>query len=393
MTGGMDNPVDVAFTSSGERILTATFVEQPAGRTSRWLVHAIYGGVWETERGRRRSQADGRPMPVLCQLGPGVRLVSRATPAGVWRGYRDSFFAAMFNLRKVTRHVLVPNGASFTTRDFDFLTSDDRDFHPTDVIEDADGSLLVIDTGPWYKLCCPTSQLAKPDLLGAIYRVRRTGATRPADPRGRTLAWNTMTPADMTTLLDDPRPAVRDRALVQFAKTGAGAVPPLADVVGRRPSAEARRNAVWALARIESAAARAAVRRALGDRDESVRVAAVHAAGLWRDGEAVPELMAALRSGRPAVQRAAAEALGRVGDARAVPELVRISAAPIDRVLELSLIYALIEIGDAEATAAAGLQANAPRLKRTALIALDQMDGGHLRPEAVVPLLIRPIRC
>ena len=39
-----------------------------------------------------------------------------------------------------------------------------------DVFEDADGSLIVIDTGGWYKLCCPTSQLAKPDVLGAIYR-------------------------------------------------------------------------------------------------------------------------------------------------------------------------------------------------------------------------------
>ena len=57
--------------------------------------------------------------------------------------------------------------------------SDSRDFHPTDVIEDADGSLLVIDTGPWYKLCCPTSQLAKPEVLGAIYRIRRKGAPHP----------------------------------------------------------------------------------------------------------------------------------------------------------------------------------------------------------------------
>src|SRR5438874_8098260 len=29
MTGGMDNPVDVAFTSAGERMLTATFLEHP----------------------------------------------------------------------------------------------------------------------------------------------------------------------------------------------------------------------------------------------------------------------------------------------------------------------------------------------------------------------------
>src|SRR5207248_8225965 len=54
-----------------------------------------------------------------------------------------------FNMHKVTRHVLVPDGATFKTTDTDFLTSDNPDFHPTDVIEDADGSLVVIDTGGW----------------------------------------------------------------------------------------------------------------------------------------------------------------------------------------------------------------------------------------------------
>src|SRR2546421_391255 len=39
-------------------------------------------------------------------------------------------------------------------------------------------SLLVVDTGGWYKLCCPSSQLAKPDVLGAIYRVRKHGAPK-----------------------------------------------------------------------------------------------------------------------------------------------------------------------------------------------------------------------
>ena len=89
-------------------------------------------------------------MPILAQLGPAV-------PAGLTRyrsrafgdDYQDNFFGAMFNLRKVTRHALEPSGATFTVRDSDFLTSEDRDFHPTDVIEDADGSLLVVDTGPW----------------------------------------------------------------------------------------------------------------------------------------------------------------------------------------------------------------------------------------------------
>src|SRR5947209_20550130 len=105
-------------------------------------------------------------------------------------------------MQKVTRHVLVPQGATFTTRDEDFLVSSNRDFHPTDVIEDADGSLLVIDTGGWYKLCCPTSQLGKPDVLGAIYRVRRKDTKQIEDPRGLKLAYDKMEAEDLAGLLE-----------------------------------------------------------------------------------------------------------------------------------------------------------------------------------------------
>ena len=81
-------------------------------------------------------------------------------------------------MHKVTRHVLSPDGATYKSKDEDFLVSDNLDFHPTDVVEDADGSLIVVDTGGWYKICCPTSVLQKPDVLGAIYRVKRVGRTR-----------------------------------------------------------------------------------------------------------------------------------------------------------------------------------------------------------------------
>ena len=63
--------------------------------------------------------------------------------------------------------------------------------------------------------------------------------------------------------------------------------------------------------------------RCSGDRDETVRRAAIYSAGLWRDRAAVPQLLTAVNSGQPASQRVAAEALGRIGDARAVPELDR----------------------------------------------------------------------
>src|SRR3954469_18186480 len=116
-------------------------------------------------------------------------------------------------MAKVSRPVLTAHGSPYRGRDSDFVVSSNRDFHPTDVIEDADGSLIVIDTGGWYKLCCPTSQLSKPDVLGAIYRIRRTGAAAIADPRGLQIAWDRLSSEQATQLLADRRPAVRKRAL------------------------------------------------------------------------------------------------------------------------------------------------------------------------------------
>jgi putative membrane-bound dehydrogenase-like protein len=389
MTGGMDNPVDVSFTSSGERILTSTFVEQPQLGRRDGIIHAIYGGLY----GKVHSVIDGHKrtgdlMPILDQLGPAVPAgLTRYSSRALGDDFRDNFFAALFNLRKVTRHVLEASGATYTIHDSDFVTSEDRDFHPTDVIEDADGSLLVIDTGAWYKLCCPTSQLAKPDVLGAIYRVHRVGAPTVRDPRGRTLSWNTMKVTDLVALLDDNRTAVQNRAVRALGARGNDAVPALGSVLKQSGSADARRNAVWALTRIDSAQARETTRLALTDRDESVRHAAIHSSALLRDAGALPQLREALRSGSPSIQRVAAEALGRIGDPRAVPDLIAVAASPLDRVLEHSLTYALIEINNPAATSDSGLHAESSRSRRAALIALDQMDNGGLQSDRIIPLL------
>jgi hypothetical protein len=255
--------------------------------------------------------------------------------------HRDNLFACLFNLHKVTRRARGEEPR--TGRDEDFLVGDGADFHPTDVLEDADGSLLVLDTGGWYKLCCPTSQLAKPDVLGAIYRVRKAGAARPSDPRGVRLAWGSMDPGALVRLLDDARPAVRSRAIREIARKGAAAVPNLAGAIGGSASPGARRNAVWSLARIDADAAREGGRAALCDPDASVRHAAVHSAGVRRDAGALPALLGLLGDATPAIRRAAAEAIGRIGCREAVPVLLTAAGSATDRVLEHSIIYALIE--------------------------------------------------
>jgi putative membrane-bound dehydrogenase-like protein len=394
MTGGMDNPVDVVFTPGGERIFTTTFLQTPGGGFRDGLIHAIYGGVYGKDHDPVYEHKWTSPslMPVLTHMGP-------AAPCGLTRyessafgpEYKDNLFACQFNMHKVSRHILTPDGATFKTRDEDFLVSDNLDFHPTDVLEDADGSLLVIDTGGWYKLCCPSSQLHKPDVLGGIYRVRKTGAARIDDPRGRKLAWDTLSAKELVPLLEDARPAVKWRAVQALADKGQESVGVLAEVVGaaRVRSAEIRLNAVWALTRIDHPAGRGAARTALTDPDETVRQAAIHSAGVWRDRGAGPALVGLLRGPSLHNRRAAAEALGRIGDRAAVPALLRAVGEPADRVLEHSLTYALIEIADRERTAA-GLTSPNARTRRAALVALDQMDDGGLEAKAVAAELASP---
>ncbi|QEH38787.1 hypothetical protein OJF2_73970 [Aquisphaera giovannonii] len=389
LTGGMDNPVDVAFTPGGERILTCTFFQHPGGGKRDGLIHAIYGGVYGKITGPIFEPAHKwtgpEVMPVLLHMGP-------AAPCGLTRyesealgpEFRDNLFACYFNLHKVSRHVLKPEGSTFTATEEPFVSSPDVDFHPTDVAEDADGSLVVVDTGGWYKLCCPSSQLHKPDVLGGIYRVRRKDAPRVEDPRGLSIDWKALPPADLAKLLGDPRPAVQRRAIATLAKRGEAAIGALAPHDVSSPLG--RRNAAWTAARIDGLVARSFVRAAIEDADPDTALAAIHVAGLHRDKEAASPLVTKLGQPSAHARRAAAEALGRIGDPSVVPALLQALAAKPDRPLEHSLIYAAIEIGDRDAVSKAAHSTD-PAVRRGAIIAMDQMDGGSLDPREVAGLL------
>ncbi len=230
MTGGMDNPVEVAFSREGEVFFTSTFIDfsQPGFRDG--IGHATYGAVFGKEHDVINDRAVKRTGPKLTQ--PFIQFGAGA-PSGLCRyesdvfgaGYKDNLFASLFNLHKITRHELRPNGATYASTDSDFLVSDDVDFHPTDVLEDGDGSLLVIDTGGWYKLCCPSSQLAKPDVFGAIYRVRKANAKKVNDPHGLQTKFGELKPEELAKLLGDPRPMVRSKAADELVKLGDAAIP------------------------------------------------------------------------------------------------------------------------------------------------------------------------
>lgn len=362
--GGMDNPVEIAFTEEGEALATAALFQAQPRRVDA-LLYGIEGGVFPYHDVVREFKRTGDLLPGVVDLG-------WVAPSGLVRAGTGEWYVACFNTRSVRRVILEREGAGFRGRVEDFLESSDPDFHPTDVLEDADGSLLVLDTGGWFRIGCPTSRVEKPEVKGAIYRVRRKGAPRrsfASDPRDG---------------LDDPSPARSEAAIEALAR--AGEVAYLERIVREGASARARRNAVWSLTRIDGPAARAAVRRALSDPDPSVRMAACQSAGLHRDRQAAEALRQRVERDEPPVAREAATALGRIGDREALGALFGALRRDPDRFLEHALLFAAIRIADPQATRRF-LRDQDPRVRRGALIALDQMEGGGLTAGEAVALL------
>ncbi len=325
--GSQGNAVGVAFTREGDMFSSGTFLASDsmgAGLRDA-VVHCIDGAEYPV-RGRDPDEhkRTGDLLPPLTHLG-----VSASSDIMLCRGNalgeasRGQLFSALFNMHKIVRHNITPNGATFACRNEDFLVSSDPDFHPTDVFQDADGSLLVINTGGWFRIGCPTSQVAKPDILGAIYRVRRQDAKKLDDSRGLKIAWKSLSPERLCDLLGDERFAVQERAMVEIARLRSAAVPALAHVIASENDADMKCAAVWALMRIDDESARKAVRTALADRNASVRQAAARSAGLHRDSAARVILENLAKDDDAPVRREAATALGRIGDAASVPALLR----------------------------------------------------------------------
>jgi putative membrane-bound dehydrogenase-like protein len=384
MTGGMDNPVGLAFTPTGELIVSGTFFQFPAYGKRDGLIHAVHGGIYGKDHDPIHDPihkwTGPQVMPIMTHLGPAAACaITRYESEVFGQEYKDNLFVCQFNMRKVSRHILEPDGATFKTKDSDFLVSNNHDFHPTDVLEDADGSLLVVDTGGWYKICCPTSQLVKPDVLGGIYRIRRKGAAKVDDPRGLKIDWKKLGADEGANLLTDSRPVVRRRALTAMC---AKDLDVLNGLILGNDSVDIRRESVWAAASLDRGDVRLWVNGALHDSDDSVRLAALHTVSLWRNKPSSAKLLNLLKDPSAQNRRAAAEALGRIGDRASVPALLEATGEKADRFLEHALTHALIEIGDPDATAA-GLKSGSPLTRRAALIALDQMDGGKLDVKTV----------
>lgn len=388
--GGMNNPVELAFTEASEPIGTETYFTDPQAGLRDALVYWTEGGVYPKPNSNIAQDSlvrTGELMPVVTKY-------SRVAPSGIGRyrhtalgaDFKDNLFSAQFNTHRVLRHKLIREGGSFRTEDSNFFSTDDEDFHPTDVLEDADGSLLVVETGGWFIEGCPLSQVSKAELKGSIYRVRRKAAMSAPDPTGNRIDWPDLPAPQAIGYLTDARPTVRDRAVERLVDLGPAAVGPLTNAMKQSKNTDARTKAVFALYRIGTAPALAGVRACLTDADVQVRVAAARAAGLARDVVAMPALVQMLTNRDLATRRQAATALGQLGQANAVPALLSAAAKNGDRFVRHALIYSLITLNQSQPVAAA-LKNLSSLVREAALIALDQMRPSPLRAEQTMAFL------
>jgi glucose/arabinose dehydrogenase len=175
---GFENLVEVVFTPDWEIIGTLNWFRWPAGGVRDALVHLLPGGLYPMHKEVGTPQPiTGDPLPAIA-LYPAVALsgLARYDGAAFPEQMRGNLFSAQHNARKVQRHVLIREGSTFRVEDHDFLTTDDPDFHPSDVLQAPDGSLLVLDTGSWYTQHCPTGKIRNSQSRGGIYRVRCVAA-------------------------------------------------------------------------------------------------------------------------------------------------------------------------------------------------------------------------
>jgi putative heme-binding domain-containing protein len=394
--GGFDNPVELAFTETGEIVGT---MDQGTGDA---LLHYVEGGVYP-----RGDQPCLSEFKMTGPLLPPMTSFSAALPAALCGlvairsnhfgpEFPDTLLTTQFNVHRVQQHTLTPSGGTLACASKDFVVSSNYDLRLTDILEDADGSLLLIDMGAWYNYGCPTAKIAKPEVQGSIYRIRRDGAPKLDDPLGRRDDLTQLPPEKLAALLGDPRPLLRDRVMAELARRGAAAVEAVAFSYRRNAfdvapdpqrAALVRRNSVWTLCRLRLPEARAVIREALSDPDATVRMVAAHCVALERDREAKGQLSKMVVDDEPRLRRRAAAALGRIGVPASGSALIEsLRRGGVDRYLEHAICNAFIEIDDRTAALPALTDAS-PLVRRVGLIALDQMDHGGLDRDLVAPLL------
>ena len=384
--GGV-NPVDIVFTANGDMLSTCAIFDSFGGQRHDALIHWMWGGLTQRVYGSPLLPETGFRLPAVSRWG-------QVAPAGLMRyrgqsfgeAYRDTLFACQFNSHKVVHVRLEARDGSFVTVENDFLSSASVGFHPADILEDADGSLLLLDTGGWLSWGCPFSKNAKPEIKGAIYRIHRQGSSSQQDPRGLTLAWDSLDPEGLVHLLRDSRQAVGDRAAETLIKRGEVVLDVITSAISSSAETAFRKRCLWLISRLGSKSGLEVLQEALLDPDPGMRQVAARSLGRLKDMSAVEPLARLLDDPSPFVQAAAATAIGQLGDKAALPSLFHNLDSSDPLQTRHAFVYALIEIGDPVGVASYLSDDTHPYRQRIALRVLAAL-GSNLDAGRVVPLL------
>jgi putative membrane-bound dehydrogenase-like protein len=299
---GFENLVEIVFLPDGSIIGTDTWYQLPESGVRDALVHLL-------EEGQYPIHAVDHTVTHLQfnAVLPPVALFPAVAHSGleIYHGttfpieMRGNLFSAQHNARKIVRHQLAPKGSSYTAETFDFITTEDPDVHFSDVLQDTDGSLLIVDTGSWYVQHCPTGRIRQAPARGGIYRVSFERPSNPpaveiTPPRSST-NWFADLKSTNSTIV-----AAAARMLGRQADTNAA--PTLNTLLGS-PDSALRLAAAEAISHCGSGASVSNVLAALaGDTDVFLEHALTLA--LYRLASA-SNLLSALDNPNPKLQRAA----------------------------------------------------------------------------------------
>lgn len=251
---GFDNLVEIVFTPEWEIIGTDNWFRWPEAGVRDALVHLVPGGLYPRQKDVGTPQPiTGEPLPAI-SLYPAVALsgLARYEGSAFPREMHGNLFSAQHNSRKIQRHVLIREGSTYRAEDHDFLTTSDPDFHPSDVLEAPDGSLLVLDTGSWYVQHCPTGRIRNSQARGGIYRVRyEKGINRrvpPATNEAALARMGRLTEPELLRLLESAEPHLQLAAAESLTRSlNANCLPALQNALARNPDRMLEHALIYAI--------------------------------------------------------------------------------------------------------------------------------------------------
>jgi putative membrane-bound dehydrogenase-like protein len=387
ISSGFENLVEVVFLPGGEIVGTLNWYSRPEAGVRDALVHLVEGGRYplKADEPVRPKFFHGEPLPALAQY-PAVALSGMELyRGGAFPGCEGDLFTAQFNARKVVRHQLTRAGATFRSVDSDFITTEDPDVHFSDVLEDADGSLLAVDTGSWYTHHCPTGRIRHAPATGGLWRVRHVDAPRPEVPHRRQLDWNHASDAELVQWLNESRHYVRERAQLELGRR-TNAVAALVACLQTNRHESARIAAAWALGNQADPHGLRALREVVRSLNDPLAPLAARILARVAERESEPPLQAMLSASATEKRMAAAEALARCGSSDSAEGLWRTLADNPEPLLEHALQFALERVAST-ASAQAALERSSPAVQRAALIVLDQPWRSALTAPAVASRL------